>query len=50
MFETPLERLKKYAEYSQIDQECCTVNREDLQYLIKEYEELMKKYKNDKKL
>lgn len=49
MFETPLERLKKYAGYSQIGNECCTVYREDLQYLIKEYEELMKKYKNDKK-
>lgn len=47
MFETPLERLKFHAEYSQLDNDCCIVNRTDLQYLIKEYEELMKKYKND---
>lgn len=49
MFETPLERLKFETEYAQLDNGCCIVNKTDLQYLIKEYEELIKKYKNDKK-
>lgn len=43
MIETPLERLKIYAEYAQLDNDCCIVNREDLQYLIREYEKITKK-------
>lgn len=42
MIETPLERLKIHAEYAQLNNNCCVVNREDLQYLIR-YEEIMKK-------
>lgn len=49
MFETPLERLKIHAEYAQLDNDCCIVNREDLQYLIREYEEITKKLQKRKK-
>lgn len=48
MFETPLERLKIHAEYAQLDNDCCIVNREDLQYLIREYEEITKKLQKQK--
>lgn len=50
MFETPLERLKIHAEYAQLDNDCCIVNREDLQYLIREYEEITKKLQKQKNL
>ena len=49
IFETPLERLKIHAEYAQLDNDCCIVNREDLQYLIREYEEITKKLQKQKK-
>lgn len=43
-----LERLKIHAEYAQLDNDCCIVNREDLQYLIREYEEITKKLQKQK--
>ena len=49
MFETPLERLKIHAEYAQLDNDYCVVNREDLQYLIREHEEITKKLQKRKK-